>query len=632
MSLLPEYDSGPLSWVKAEIDRAIAQVNESVDQFDINNDDPAKLRLAHTFLHQVTGAVEMVGLQGVTLVCQEIEKLVNTLAQGSITPTADIMALIKDATSQIEQYLDGLLQSKPNHELQLFPSYQALRLAQGITTSSETDLFFPDMDGRAPRATSQSSLDQDELKSVLKKSRASFQRGLLGFLRQQDAEQGLMLMRSAVSTIESNMSVPASRTFWWGAGAFVDCLLNHAIEPSFAVKQLCGRIDLQLRRHIEGSPKTAERLLRDLLYFVAQSSDVNEHVMAVKNTFHLTALIPQDQHTLAEINALHPLLKQILGLINNAKEVWIKLISGNADSIAQFQTLINELKIPVHQLNNTPINNLIDEISTIANDYRQLPAARHEATGLEVATTLLFLQNNLEHYENIGGELVQQADIQGQRLRAVAYAETDLADIADVPLLDEYSRQAQEKLLIAQVAQEIQTNIQKIEEILDGFFRDNFHDKKVLAELDRPITEIHGALSIMQLSNANLILEHTHQVIKQLGDPATPINEADFPVIADAISSISLYVDAQRHQRQDAENILHPVLKQLGLIAAIENDESDNVTRVEDDLDTLKAELQLQLNDWQQHPEQEDTKKKLVETLKEISQDAELVGDYQLKQ
>ncbi|MCI4411753.1 MAG: Hpt domain-containing protein, partial [Thiotrichales bacterium] len=262
MSTTPEYDIGPLSWVKEEIDRSIEQINSIVDQFDITSDDVAKLRQANTFLHQITGAIEMIGLQGVTLVCQETEKFVQALEQNTISITPESLALLKNTITHIEQYLDDLLKGKPNHELQLFPVYQSIRLAQGITTSSETDLFFPDMGNRAPRANTKPELSSADLTQLIKKSRASFQRGLLGFLRQQDADQGLQLMRAAVSNIENNIGLPASRTFWWGAGAFVDCLINHAIEPSFPVKQLCGRIDLQMRRHIEGSLKTAERLLR----------------------------------------------------------------------------------------------------------------------------------------------------------------------------------------------------------------------------------------------------------------------------------------------------------------------------------------------------------------------------------
>lgn len=629
MSSTPEFDTGPLSWVKDEIDRALRQVNEVLEQYKLIEDDPAKLRQARTHLHQVTGAIEMVGLQGVTLVCQEVEKLVEALETGKLATDQAMLDTIRTTCEELEHYLDDLLKGKPNQELQLFPTYQKLRSAQGVAHTSASDLFFPDMGQRAPKSSTSTDLTPEQFNQLIKKSRSAFQRGLLDFLRQTNADQGLINMRSAVHAIESGMTLPTSKTFWWGASAFVDCLINHSIEPTFSVKQLCGRIDLQMRRHLEGSHKIAERLLRDLLYFISQSTDINEHITEVKNTFNLSQLIPQHTSTLDEISMLRPLLKQLLVTVNSTKETWIKFVSGNQDSLSLFQNQIKELSSFADSLNNTPISQLTNEIDSIANDYSQLPATRYEAINLEIATTLLLIQNNLENYENISGELVHQAEVQSQRLRAAAYAEIDMADIAEVPLLDDFSRQAQEKLLMAQVVQEIQFNIQKIEEALDSFFRDNFHDRQLIAELDRPITEIHGALSIMQLDDANLVLERTHGMIRELRDPAISVNETQFPIIADAISSISLYVDAQRYQRQDAKGILEPIMRQFGLIA----DDADNAhdhDRVEDELDSLKLDLHQQLDAWQQNPE-EDAKKKLIETLREINQDAELVGDQALK-
>ena len=45
-------------------------------------------------------------------------------------------------------------------------------------------------------------------------------------------------------------------------------------------------------------------------------------------------------------------------------------------------------------------------------------------------------------------------------------------DAIEGGLLDEMTRRAQENLLIFQVGQEVQVNLQNIEQVLDGFFRD----------------------------------------------------------------------------------------------------------------------------------------------------------------
>jgi len=79
MSATVEYDTGPLSWVKSEIDHALQQARDTLSKFRPGEDDPAQLRNARTYLNQVSGAIEMVGLQGVALVSQETKKLLEQL-------------------------------------------------------------------------------------------------------------------------------------------------------------------------------------------------------------------------------------------------------------------------------------------------------------------------------------------------------------------------------------------------------------------------------------------------------------------------------------------------------------------------------------------------------------------------
>ncbi len=67
MSTTPEFDIAPLSWIREEIGHALQQVDTALSQYE-SAQDKAALRPARTFLHQVTGALEMVGLRGVSLV------------------------------------------------------------------------------------------------------------------------------------------------------------------------------------------------------------------------------------------------------------------------------------------------------------------------------------------------------------------------------------------------------------------------------------------------------------------------------------------------------------------------------------------------------------------------------------
>ena len=81
------------------------------------------------------------------------------------------------------------------------------------------------------------------------------------------------------------------------------------------------------------------------------------------------------------------------------------------------------------------------------------------------------------------------------RLQACA-AGKPLPDSAEVPMLDEMTRKAQEKLLIAQVVREIQSSLGQIEQALDTFFREP-DQKDQLAACHKPVKQIVGALSIL---------------------------------------------------------------------------------------------------------------------------------------
>ena len=73
------------------------------------------------------------------------------------------------------------------------------------------------------------------------------------------------------------------------------------------------------------------------------------------------------------------------------------------------------------------------------------------------------------------------------------------------PLLDEMSKRAQERLLLAQVVREIQVNLRRMEQVLDAFFRD--HAKRAeLATLAKDSRQVGGALRMLGFDQADRLL------------------------------------------------------------------------------------------------------------------------------
>src|SRR5438105_5725128 len=142
-----EFDIGPLSWVKPEIELALRRADEGVKRFSIdpNDQETARSTLAH--LHQVSGALLMVGLEPIAMVSEAVEKLIELLARGDRETTPEITGAVRGAIAALNQYLEGLMRGEPNRPLSLFPVYKSVFAASGSVVT-EVDLFYPDLSRR----------------------------------------------------------------------------------------------------------------------------------------------------------------------------------------------------------------------------------------------------------------------------------------------------------------------------------------------------------------------------------------------------------------------------------------------------------------------------------------------------
>ena len=147
-----EFDIGPLTWVKDEIDQALKSVLENLATVGANPGDIAALRFSKTHLYQVSGTLDMVGLEGCKRFCAEIEKLVDKLEKTTVPVSHEVLETLNQSVKALSTYLQDLLNGSPDTPTQLFPTLQAMVEVQGETVE-ESELFFPDTSHRAPSTT-----------------------------------------------------------------------------------------------------------------------------------------------------------------------------------------------------------------------------------------------------------------------------------------------------------------------------------------------------------------------------------------------------------------------------------------------------------------------------------------------
>ena len=558
-----EFDLGPLSWVQAEIDHALALGIEALASFAVSGEDRTALKHARNHIHQAAGAIRMVGLDAVVAFTDELERGLTQLDDNTVPDRVAACATLDRACRKLRIFLDEVVNGAPPVALVLFPEYDAMQRARGVDAVAPTDLFYPDLGVRAPESGVVAATPAASLASHLIRQRRTYQSGLLSFLRGDPA--GARAMRAAAKGIEDVTSQASLRTFWWTVGALFDAVAENGLEVGFGVKQLAGRIDLQIRRVAAGSAKVADRLRREVLYFIAIATPVAPTVQAVQQAFRLAGLIPAPEVLNSDVVRLQPVLREARERIAAAKDTWLKVTSGRAENLPKLKEMLASVQANVADVGNEALTRLIASLAARLDGVA--PAVEvPELFAMEYATGMLLAESAVENYASLSKEFPKQVDAMLARLDA-ALTEQPVAGSA-APLLDEMAKRAQERVLLAQVGREIQANLRHMEQVLDAFFRD--HGKRAeLATLNRDSQQIRGALRMLGLDAAERLLGLCQAQIETYADPATPVDDVDLELLAESLSGLGFYVEAVEQQRPERERLIAPLLaKRLGAPAA----------------------------------------------------------------
>ena len=415
------FDAGSLTWVKDEIDRSLKKVQDGYALVTEKPSEFASLRFTVAHLFQVSGALDMVGLEGCKRYCLEIEKLTSKLEKQEIAVTSEVMAILSTAVATLIQYLQDLLNGLPDRPTQLFDTLKPIVEAQGETLEI-TDLFFPDTSFSAPKDLPTNPLAEFAVPIFVTEQRAIFQKSLLDWLRTKDAE-ALAEMREAVVKVQQVQHKNAQKTLWWVATAFMDALSQSKIVALNGAKKLCRRLDQQLRNMSEGDIKAPSQLLRDTLYYVALSDSDTSTITKVKEVFELNNALPTTaQQSRVVSDAEMTALAQIMADLPSIKDLWEKISLGQPveTDISSFVSKLEHLKSSRNNLNQADVVELLVVITSTARALEAQPTKINEFSSIEVASSLNLVDFIVSHYAQLDVESHAKISTQIARLHAIA--------------------------------------------------------------------------------------------------------------------------------------------------------------------------------------------------------------------
>jgi chemosensory pili system protein ChpA (sensor histidine kinase/response regulator) len=566
---MPEaFDTGPLSWVKDEIDQSLKKVLASFNEVSQNLSNVASLRLNLAHLYQVNGALDMVGLEGCKRYCAEIEKLTSKIAQQTVPVTQEVVAQLIQAVETLSQYLQDLMNGAADTPIRLYPTLKPIVEAQGESIE-ESELFYPDTDNSAPKDLPSNPIEESAIPIFVAEQRAIFQKSLLDWLRNKNAD-ALNAMRDAVIKVQQVQVKNAPRTLWWTASAFADSLAQDKVAVNNGAKKLCRKLDRQLGNLAAGDAKAPSQLLRELLYYVAISDRVTDLISRVKDVFELDDALPQDAASAGEampsIAAEHAALTQLVAELPGLKELWSNISSTNAAaSTADLSAFINKLEtISSAVQQNISNKNVIKLINATYEAVQALEADRqklNEISFIEIAASLNLLEHCCDHYQHLDSDLKQKIVTQSERLQAVVQG-LELA-----PAVDAFATSKLDASVVQAVAKQIIDALALVEKALDTFFR-NPEDVSVLSAADKPLQQVVAAFEMLEMTTPRAIAKLSGWFVDLFKNNATnaalgePYSNS-FELVAESLSMLGLYAEELPHVRAESDHALSDALIRL---------------------------------------------------------------------
>ncbi len=537
-----DFDTGPLSWVIGEIREALSRSKTAL--FDAVSQDAESqstlLRHAKTYLHQAHGALEIVDVDGVAIMTETVEDLLDRIEGGKLPLTEKEALAIERSYQAVIEYLEELLTGTAPQPVRLFPYYKTLLEVRGAERIHPADLFFPNLAIRpqlpppAPSTPNGPAVERADYAGL----RKHFEKSLLMFLKSVDPvtdREHTKVMKEIIAELERRQTNSHSQAFWWVMHGFAESVSLGQIKSELYVKQLFGRINLQIRRLIEGSPSISERLLRDALFFIARAVNPSLRATQIFSVYQLGGLVPADyekkRYGQVDFVALHA----AKDAVTHAKNIWGRIAEGDGNLGESFEHEMKVLTEASTKLNAPALSKFLAELKGIAR--HAVKATPGSSLSLEVATSLLFVENSLENINRLPDDFPVRAKALTDRLLSIAAGELEQDS---VEWMDDLARQGQQRQTLNALAAEMKSSLRIIEKALDEYFIDP-SKHAVLLQIDPVLHQIGGVLAMLGLDDAMRAILHTKAAVQRFansGDVADRDIAAEQKALRDVAQNI----------------------------------------------------------------------------------------------
>jgi chemosensory pili system protein ChpA (sensor histidine kinase/response regulator) len=399
-----------------------------------------------------------------------------------------------------------------------------LRAVQDKGLLTEGEFFAPDLSTDVQLDCTGECIVDGELPEVAKKLRPGYLSGLLGVIKDQNTTESLEKLILVVDNLLLASTTVKAKQLWWVALGVIESLYEKGLEASVAVKILLGRVDQQIQKAIERgeemlSEQPPDKIIKNLLYYLAQSQARNPRVLELKKAFGLSYVDEQ---------AVQKARENLYGFNVN-------LIDTISAQVSEELTKIKEaLDIAMHAKAGatTGLEPILEKLTIVADALGMLGMTRpKELVNEQQAFLTPKIQQN---------SVLSVDDLMGIAA-AILHVESSLSDLGVAIDMNNNGTSlppAEYDKLLKLVAKEVITDINQIKQAINDYSQ-AVENIDLLSAVPELLTHITGAMQVLRFQQlANLAQAINEFISEQLIEHNAAASEETLDLLADAITGL----------------------------------------------------------------------------------------------
>lgn len=416
-------DRKTLAWIKEGVDETLQYAQDALTEFNENIEDTSPIKICISALHRVSGVAKMVEIEGAKILATEMKLLACALVEDTIKNKQEAAEVLAAGMIQLTGYLQSLYHGQPDIPLILLPLLNDCRACQDKELYTEGDFFSPNLSASMPAMETPLTLETKpsatkNISLLAKKLRPGYLSGLLGILKKDNETANLKKLTFVLNKLLNASTTDKSEQLWWIALGIVDSLHDQGLEPSVAVKILLARIDRQIKRVITSgeqiltdNPPT--KIIKNLLFYIAQSQATNHRVTEIKNTFQLSCPSNSSIENAREnlygfnvdmITGISTQLCEELNTIRDALDISMHSNGGSTEGLEPVLKNFSIVKETLRMLGMSKQKNIISEQEAFLQPKINNGEILSDDDFMDIATAFLHIESSVK---NLAGAIHQ---------------------------------------------------------------------------------------------------------------------------------------------------------------------------------------------------------------------------------